>query len=205
MKKNFITLAAGFFTGIVLIACSNKEIEWESSSEEVLPSPISANEYVTPVTDSVVDLSMIRGTSVSFLDYRTVSMIVDGSERIITLYGIDVPKIYRGDTLNYLSKLSLPDAYINYVDVETGEAYLWTTNDISMISGCINYRMVYEGYALTSNSIVGKYAGNLIEAQNWAENTLSGLWVNPDFKISEDTAIDEPDDVVSDNNVLEED
>lgn len=205
MKRKLFTLVAGLFTGIALIACNNKEIEWDSSSEEILPPPVSANEYVTPVTDSVFDLSMIRGTSVSFLDYHTVSMIVDGSERIITLYGIDVPHIYRNDALNYLSELALPEAYIDYVDVETGEAYLWTTDDISMISGCINYRMVYAGYAVASDSIAGKYAKNLIEAQNWAENTLSGLWVNTDFKISEDATVDESDNVVSDNNVLEED
>lgn len=190
MKKRLAAVLTATILCLTLGACGSREIDWGPDTPEVLPSTDEVVTYVTPERPEVYDLSLISCSTASVTNGNMIKVMVNGQYRDITLYGIAVPDKYEDEVKDYLNA-SLPETvYLDYIDEEAGSAYVWVTNDVSMISGCVNYQMCYKGYAVVNPAQEPEDVSLYEKAEEWAADTASGLWVYEnirDISISENS------------------
>ena len=181
MKRKIWIAVIGIMSCMIW-GCGNKETDWGPESPEVLPSGNAAEAYVTPEIEEIINLSAIECQTVSVVNSHTILVRIGGEEKEIVLYGIVTPDSYEDQAVNHLQKIIPETVCIDYIKEETGEAYVWQTNDITFFSNCINYRMCYDGYAVMDPSMEEENRPHYEKAEEWARGTESGLWANTGFE-----------------------
>lgn len=196
MKRKIITILTTVMLCMTLGACGSREIDWGPETPEILPSTNGIVTYVTPEQTEIINISFDQCNTVSVISGTEIRVLHNGQYKDITLYGILVPEQYENEVMDYLNA-SLPETvYIDYINEETGSAYVWITNDVAMISGCVNYQMCYKGYAVTNPAQELEDTVAYEKAVDWACDTQSGLWIYEDIR-----NISVPESSVSDNGI----
>lgn len=177
MKKRTLLAITGLM--ICILGCGRQETDWEPDVPEVLPSSNGIVTYANPQTEEITSLTVEECIVVSVTDAGSVIVTENGQEKEISLYGLSYPEGYSQEIKEHLTAILPETVYVEYTDMEKTEGYLWTENNVAMESNCMNYRMLYEGYAVRNpaTDLPLEYE----QAELWAIGTKAGLWKETDL------------------------